>query len=60
MVFCDHMFVVFCALRAQKTTNEKRVSTALPQAQHANCVSPNGMFFFCSTGQKKEQANLER
>src|SRR5687768_16010866 len=23
MVLCDHMFVVFCAHRAQKTTNEK-------------------------------------
>jgi hypothetical protein len=30
----------FCARRAQKTTNEKRVSIALPKAQSANCVSP--------------------
>ena len=39
MVLYDHMFVVFCARRAQKTTNEKRGSTALPKAQRANCVS---------------------
>src|SRR5215213_6970328 len=41
MVRSDHLFVVFCARRAQKTTNEEMASTALPQAQTANCVSPN-------------------
>ena len=43
MVRYDHMFVVFCARRAQKTTNEKRGSTALPKAQSANCVSPKSI-----------------
>ena len=48
MVLYDHMFVVFCARRAQKTTNEKRGSTALPKAQSANCVSPNASY--CCAG----------
>src|SRR4051812_28054737 len=44
MVRSDYLFVVFCARRAQKTTNEEIANTALPKAQTANCVSPIQFF----------------
>jgi hypothetical protein len=40
MVRADRLCAVFSARSAEKTAHSKMESTALPKAQHANCVNP--------------------
>ena len=40
MVLADLLVCGFSALRAEKPPTIEKESTALPKAQHANCVSP--------------------
>jgi hypothetical protein len=41
MVRSDPLVCDFSALRAEKSHTIEKASTALPKAQHANCVCPN-------------------
>src|SRR5215213_6487438 len=60
MVRSDHMFVVFCARRAQKTTNEEMASTALPKAQTTNCVSPINYTSYVVAASIEAHCHVER
>jgi hypothetical protein len=39
----DYLLCRFSALREEKPHTINVESTALPKAEHANCVSPNGL-----------------